>query len=214
VLNPECTQPGRESSKRRLNAGVILIGGNYLHDATRQLVLRHLVEGVVDEWTSVRQSTEMVEAKCPRCQQVISFDATVQIRRGVMSHADCRRPHDLSPEERAILFRFCWNHAVAKCVACTGIFRQDELGGDLLSHRIHLCPRCRADLTESVRGHLYSCAILPTEVRLKAGEMRDAARKLVTQRHHLSDRADDLIREAEAAASALRETMTQTAWHD
>jgi hypothetical protein len=30
----------------------------------------------------------------------------------------------------------------------------------------------------------------------------------------LSDRADDLIREAEAAASALRETMTQTAWHD
>ena len=156
----------------------------------------------------------MTEPKCPRCHQVLSFEDTVQIRRGVMTHADCRRPRDLSPEERAILFRYCWNHAVAKCVACTGTFRQDELGGDLLSHRMHLCPRCRVDLTESVRGHLYSCAILPTEVRLRAGEARDAARKLVTQRHQLSDHADGLIHEAEAAASALRETMTQTTWHD
>jgi hypothetical protein len=113
-----------------------------------------------------------------------------------MTHADCRRPRDLSPEERAILFRYCWNHAVAKCVACTGAFRQHELGADLLSHRAHLCPRCRVDLTESVRGHLYSCAILPTEVRLRAREMRDAARKLVTRRQQLSAHVDGLIHES------------------
>ena len=131
-----------------------------------------------------------------------------------MTHVDCRRPRDLSPEERAILFRYCWNHAVAKCVACTGSFRQAELGGDLLSHRIHLCPRCRVDLTESVRGHLFSCAILPAELRLSAGATRDAARKLVAQRYQLSEDADRLIQEAEAAATTLREIMKQSLRRD
>ena len=152
----------------------------------------------------------MAQPTCSRCLQVISVEDTIHICRGVMTHVDCRRPRDLSPEERAILFRYCWNHAVAKCVACTGRFRQNELGADLLSHRIHLCPRCRADLTESVRGHLYGCAMLPTEVRLTAGEVRDATRKLVTHRHQLSDHADGLIHEAETAASTLRKTMNQS----
>src|SRR5262245_50151812 len=156
----------------------------------------------------------MAEPKCPRCLQVISCEDTVQVRRGVMTHVDCHRPRDLSPEERAILFRYCWNHAVAKCVACSGSFRQVELGGDVLSHRIHLCPRCHVDLTESVRGHLFSCAILPTELRLRAEETRDAARKLVVQRHQLSDHADAPIQEAEAAAAALRKTMKQSLGHD
>lgn len=147
---------------------------------------------------------------CSRCLQVICVEDTILICRGLMAHVDCRRPRDLSPDERAILFRYCWNHAVAKCVACAGRFRQNELGADLLSHRIHLCPRCRADLTESVRGHLYGCAMLPTEVRLTAGEVRDATRKLVTHRHQLSDHADGLIHEAETAASTLRKTMNQS----
>ena len=156
----------------------------------------------------------MAESKCPRCLLVLSFEDTVRIRQGVVTHVDCRRPRDLSPEERLILFRYCWDHAVAKCVACSGSFRQGELGGDLLGHRVHLCPRCRVDLTESVRGHLYSCGMLPTELRLRAGEARDAVRKLVTQRHQLADHADGLIYEAEAAASALRETMEQRPWRE
>ena len=51
--------------------------------------------------------------------------------------------------------------------------------------------------------------MVPTEVRLRATETRDAARKLVTQRHQSSDQADVLIREAEAAVAALRSTMVQ-----
>src|SRR5262245_56174106 len=156
----------------------------------------------------------MAAPKCPRCLKAISFEDTIQIRRGVMTHVDCLRPRDLSPEERAILFWYCRDHAVAKCVACTASFRQNELGGDLLRHRIHLCPRCRVDLTESVRGHLYGCTSLPTELRLMVGDSRDAARKLVAQKYLAPDHVDVIMREAEATTAALRETMKQTICHD
>jgi hypothetical protein len=131
-----------------------------------------------------------------------------------MTHVDCLRPRDLSPEERAILIWYCRDHAVAKCVACTASFRQNELGGDLLRHRIHLCPRCRVDLTESVRGHLYGCMSLPIQLRLMVGDSRDAARKLVAQKYQAPDHVDVLMREAEATTAALRETMKQTVCHD
>jgi len=52
--------------------------------------------------------------------------------------------------------------------------------------------------------------MLPTEVRLTAGEVRDATRRLVTHGHQLSDHADGLIHEAETAASTLRKTMNQS----
>src|SRR2546427_5846051 len=48
----------------------------------------------------------MIEWRCPRCVQVISADDTVQLVGEGMSHVDCRRPRDLSPEERALLFRY------------------------------------------------------------------------------------------------------------
>ena len=178
------------------------------------MVLSLLVEGFVDEWVALQQVIDMAEPKCPRCLHAISFEDTIQIRRGVMTHVDCLRPRDLSPEERAILFLYCRDHAVAKCVACTVSFRQDELGGDLLRHRIHLCPRCRVDLTESVRGHLYGCETLPTDLRLMVGDTRNAARKLVAQRSRGSDHGDVLMREVEATTAALRKTMKQSVWHD
>ena len=34
-------------------------------------------------------------------------------------------------------------------------FKLSELVSDVLGGRMHLCPRCRRDLTESVRAHLY-----------------------------------------------------------
>jgi hypothetical protein len=154
----------------------------------------------------------MIEWRCPRCVQVISADDTVQLVPNGLSHIDCKRPRDLSSEDRALLFRYCWGHAAAKCTACGKNFRPGELGADLLGHRANLCPRCRADLTESMRGHLYSCAMLPEEVRLRAREARDAASKLIKQAHQAADRADGLMREAEAAIAALRETMRRTTW--
>ena len=146
----------------------------------------------------------MIERRCPR------YGAGDLCRRhrpvGPWWHGPHRlqKTHDLSPEERAPLFRYCWSHAAAKCIAC---FRHQELAADLFGHGTNLCPSCRADLTESLRGHIYSCAMLPEEVRRRAREARDAAAKLRKQAHQAADRADGLMREAEAAIAALRETM-------
>ena len=60
-----------------------------------------------------------------------------------------------------------------------------------------------------MRGHLYSCAMLPEEVRQRVREARDAAGKLINQ---AADRADGRMREAVAAIAALRETMRRTTW--
>jgi len=56
--------------------------------------------------------------------------------------------------------------------------------------------------------------MLPEEVRLKAQEVRDAARRLAKHSSELRERADVLMREAEAAVAALRETMQRTVWRD
>ena len=153
----------------------------------------------------------MSQPKCQRCLQVIRQDDTVSVSDGRVLHLDCQRPHDLSREERVLLFRYCLDHAVAKCPACDRSFRQRQRGSDLLERRTHLCTRCGTDLTESLRGHLYACAMLPEEVRRRAQDVRDVARRLVKESQQSRDRADVLMREAEAAVAALRETMQRTA---
>ncbi len=152
----------------------------------------------------------MAQWKCRRCVHPISADDTVLLLGDGMSHIDCRRPRDLSPEERALLFRYCSGHAAAECAACAKSFRSEELAADLLDHRTNLCPPCHADLTESMRGHLYSCAMVPEEVRRRARDARYAAAELIKQSHQAVDRADGLMREAEAALAVLRETMRRT----
>jgi hypothetical protein len=122
----------------------------------------------------------MPEPKCPRCGQGIAVGDTAEIGVDDILHLDCRQPRSLSSEERV-----------------------------LPRNVSNLCPHCYRDLTESLRGHLDSCAMLPEEVRLRAREARDAARKLVKQSAESRDRADVLMREAEAATAALRETMVR-----
>ena len=153
----------------------------------------------------------MAALKCRRCLQLISLEDTIQFENAQVVHADCRRRRDLSAVERVLLFRYCWSHPVANCVACGQRFRQQELGMDLIGHRSFVCPRCRVDLTERLREHLYGCTMLPGEVRRRAREARAAAQRLVKNSHQLSDRADVLMREAEAAIAALRETMRRVA---
>ena len=153
--------------------------------------------------------------KCPQCLQVISPDDSVRISGSRVVHLDCQRPRHLTREERVLLFRYCWGHSVAKCPSCAqSLIRRHELASGLLDNRTHFCPRCRTDLTESIRGHLYGCATLPAEIRQRAQEARDAARRLVKESQQLTDHADVLIREAEAAVAALRETMQRTAQRD
>jgi hypothetical protein len=141
---------------------------------------------------------------CARCSTAISAEDTVESHAGGLVHVDCRQPRQLSAFERALTLKYCWSHAVATCVACAQSFGHEELGSVLVGSAVHVCPRCGADLTDSVRAHLYTCAAPPSAVILRAREVRQAARKLVKRGMQLVERADVLTREAEAAISALR----------
>ncbi len=158
------------------------------------------------------QGKEVAEPKCARCIRSISSNDTISFDDSQIVHLDCRRPFELNYEERALLFMFCWGHPVAACVSCSQSFRQHELAADLFDHRTHLCPRCRTDLTVSIREHLFACALVPTEVRWRAEDARDAARRLIKHRHQLSSQADILKHEAESAICALREAMKRVTW--
>ena len=56
-----------------------------------------------------------------------------------------------------------------------------------------------------MRGHLYACVLVPTEVRQRAKDAREAARILTKESEPLAARTDVLMREAEAARAALRD---------
>lgn len=154
-----------------------------------------------------------MQVRCSKCSEPIAISDVVETYDGRLAHVDCKRPHALTPEERALLFVYCSDHYVAHCLGCDIRFRIAELAADPLFGRTNLCPRCRRDLTESARAHLYSCALLPAEVRQRAREVREAAQHLVKQSQQLRDKADVLIREAEAALFAtqhrLRDVMSR-----
>jgi len=152
----------------------------------------------------------MTQPMCRRCRRPISANDRIAFDGDHICHVDCQRPHDLSHEERALLFKYCFGHAVAECPTCGRRFRQQELGSDLLGNRTHLCPNCRTDLMDSTREHLYACSMLPEAVRARAQQVRDIARKLVKESERLSSVAYVLMAEAEAAIAELRETMRRT----
>jgi len=150
-------------------------------------------------------------ATCPECSRTILPDDTLVFGFGILGHLDCRRPRVLSAEERTLLFVYCRDHQVAECVRRTGRFHLREVASlNSFGVRTYECRWCHADLTDSIRAHLYSCALLPVAVRRRAHAAREAARSLVKQSHQLNDAADVLLREAEAALHALREAMRQS----
>jgi len=65
-----------------------------------------------------------------------------------------------------------------------------------------LCPSCGADLAQAIRVHLYACHELPGELRSRARKLREATQKLLKKSHEAVDRADVVIREAEAGICA------------
>jgi len=156
-----------------------------------------------------------MQVQCAKCSRPISLADVIELTTGRLSHLDCARARGLTAEERAMLFVYCSDHDVASCVPCAGHFRMAELGADLLGSRTNVCPRCRSDLTESVREHLFSCVVLPSEMRHRAQEVRDAAKILIKRSQELVDRADVLIREAEVhlleRQQALRAVMKRMA---
>src|SRR5262249_31240961 len=157
-----------------------------------------------------------MQVNCGKCSQPIALTDIIESSDGRLSHLDCKRPQVLTPEERALVFRYCSGHVVARCPICDLSFRFTELAADILGgNRTNLCPRCRQDLTQGVRAHLFRCAMLPSEVRLRAQAVREAAQRLVKEAQQLRDTSDVLIREAEAALfksrRALREAMSKRA---
>jgi hypothetical protein len=154
---------------------------------------------------------ERQERSCPNCSRTISPDDTIVFNRRLLGHLDCRRPRVLSAEERTLLFIYCRDHQVAECIRCTRGFHLREVASlDSFGVRTHGCPRCHTDLTDSIRAHLYGCAMLPVEVRRRAQAAREAARSLVKQsaQQHVRSIAR-LVAEAEAALYALRDTIRQ-----
>lgn len=146
----------------------------------------------------------MFDSRCPRCKQVISTTDTVMFEGNLIVHHDCRRPAQLTPGERVLLFEYCRDHAIAECEQCNHSYRQHELACGIESGPL-LCPGCRVDLTASIRSHLYVCALVPSDVRTRAKAARETAQRLIKQAQQLADHADVLIAEAETAMTRLRE---------
>ena len=154
---------------------------------------------------------EQQTATCPECSRTISPGDTIVFGHGRLGHLVCRRPRVLSAEERTLLLIYCRDHPVAECVRCAGKFHLREVASiDQFGIRSHGCPWCHTDLTDSIRAHLYGCAMLPVAVRRRAQVAREAARNLVKQSHQLRDAADAAVREAEGALHALRLAMRQS----
>jgi len=112
----------------------------------------------------------------------------------------------LTPAERALLFRACWNHPVARCEQCGRSFNLQDLAADLFRRLSHLCPLCRIDLSYTAREHLISCGMV---VRLDAENLRAESRALHEksvalrkEAQRLCDAAGVVQAEAEAARRA------------
>jgi hypothetical protein len=157
-----------------------------------------------------------MQVTCTKCSRPIALTDIIESNNAGLSHVDCQRPQVLTPEERALVFVFvyCSGHVVARCPACDASFRYTELAADMVGgRRTSMCPRCRRELTEAVRPHLFRCPMLPSEIRLKAQAVREAAQHLVRESEQLRDTSDVLIREAAAmlfeTQRALRGAMSK-----
>jgi DNA-directed RNA polymerase subunit RPC12/RpoP len=152
-----------------------------------------------------------MQVNCAKCGRSIALTDVIESSAGRLSHLDCARAEGLTPEERALLFLYCSDHVVTKCIPCGLEFHMMQLAADPLGGRTNLCPRCRTDLTASVRAHLFGCAILPEEIRLRTQEARDAARMLVKRSQEPA--RSDAVLEAEvvlvARQQALRAAMAK-----
>lgn len=155
-----------------------------------------------------------MQVQCSKCSELLALSDAIESSDGRLSHMNCKSPRTLTVEERALLSNYCSGHVVAYCLGCDLRFRLAELVTDPLGGRTNLCcTRCRRDLTQSARGHVYGCVMVPVEVRLTANAVREAAQHLVKEGQQLPDASGRLIRKAEGALvakqRALREVMSR-----
>lgn len=115
---------------------------------------------------------------CPRCLRVVSLEEIVGNR---VIHRDCPRTGGLPYREWRRLLFYCSSHEVAKCPSCGRGARQHELNSNMVGDYTCVCPKCRTDLTEAARSHLYICGMLPREVRRRSLALCRAAADLLRE---------------------------------
>ena len=71
-----------------------------------------------------------MQVKCSKCSESIALSDIIESYDGRLSHLDCKRPHTLTAEERALLFLYCSDHYVAHCLGCDIHFHMTELAAD------------------------------------------------------------------------------------
>lgn len=155
----------------------------------------------------ILDSGRHMQVNCAKCSRPIFLADVIESSAGRLSHLDCRRAQGLTPEERALLFMYCSAHIVAHCLSCDLDFRMTQLGADTLRGGTNLCPRCRTDLTQNVRGHLFNCVTLPSEIKQRSRKVREAAQILIKRSQELSDSSDVPIRQAEARLFAQQRAL-------
>ena len=101
-----------------------------------------------------------LERCCPKCSRPILVTDVIESSGGRLSHLDCARSHGLTPEERSLLFVYCFDHVVAQCVSCNRAFRMAELGAHALGGgRTKLCPGCREGHRDCRAAHAVGAAL-------------------------------------------------------
>src|SRR5262245_21275821 len=118
------------SSRARPRAGGQSLGAQLLDQCTCYLVAN---------FPEVEMSPEPT---CLQCSRIISSQDTIERDGDRVVHLDCRRPRRLTREEQALLYEYCCNHVVARCVSCARSFRQHQLSAGLFGDDTDLCPRC------------------------------------------------------------------------
>jgi hypothetical protein len=68
-----------------------------------------------------------MQVNCRKCSRPISVTDVIQSSNGRLQHLDCPRSGGLTFEERALLFVYCSEHAVARCLSCDRDFRMAPL---------------------------------------------------------------------------------------
>jgi hypothetical protein len=100
----------------------------------------------------------------------------------------------LTPDERALLRKYCHEHPVATCPQCSDVLALDGLGTDIIIGRRDFCPTCRTDLTPALRLHLVECTVMRAqarEIRNRAQQMEPNGRGPSERIPHLQDDVDE-----------------------
>lgn len=77
----------------------------------------------------------------------------------------------LSDGEHRVLFQYCWDHPVARCMTRLVEYKMSELGRDLFGPRACLCRDCEISLEDLIRSHLATCTVL----RVRSSEAQERA---------------------------------------